>query len=110
MFVIVAKYLIPCGFSGITIFPFIFLKEKGNVSNATMIQHEKIHIQQQAELLILFFYIWYVVEFLFRYWRYKNKYLAYRNISFEREAYANESKLDFLLQRRFWHFLNYLKL
>jgi hypothetical protein len=74
-----------------------------------MIQHEKIHLQQQLELLILPFYIWYIVEFLFRYLQHKNKHLAYQNISFEREAYANELQGNFLQKRRFWNFLNYIR-
>ena len=109
MFVIVAKYLIPKGFSGLTIFPFIFLKEKKDVSNPVMMQHEKIHIRQQMELLILPFFIWYGIEYFIRILQYKNKHLAYRNISFEREAYANESQNNFLQKRRFWNFLKYLK-
>jgi hypothetical protein len=110
MFVIVAKYLIPKGFAGLTVFPFIFLKEKRDVSNPVMMQHEKIHIRQQMELLILLFFIWYGIEYFIRILQYKNKHLAYRNISFEREAYANESKEDFLEERRFWNFLNYIRL
>ena len=109
MFVIVAKYLIPKGFSGLTIFPFIFLKGKKHVSNPVMMQHEKIHIRQQMELLILPFFIWYGIEYFIRILQYKNKHLAYRNISFEREAYANESQNNFLQKRRFWNFLKYLK-
>ena len=109
MFVIVAKYLIPKGYSGMALFPFIILKEKIDVSNPIMIQHEKIHIRQQTEMLILPFFIWYGIEYFIRILQYKNKQTAYRNISFEREAYANESQKDFLQQRRFWNFLNYLK-
>ncbi|MGK0254765.1 MAG: hypothetical protein ACI9OE_002275, partial [Mariniflexile sp.] len=40
--------------------------------------------------------------------QYKKWHLAYRNISFEREAYANEMYLDYLKQRKFWSFLKYL--
>lgn len=109
MFVIVAKYLIPKGFAGLTLFPFIILKEKRDVSNPVMLQHEKIHIRQQMELLILPFFIWYGIEYLLRTFQYKDKHIAYRNISFEREAYANESQKDFLQKRRFWNFLNYMK-
>ena len=74
-----------------------------------MMQHEKIHIRQQMELLILPFFIWYGIEYFIRILQYKNKHLAYRNISFEREAYANESQNNFLQKRRFWNFLKYLK-
>ena len=74
-----------------------------------MMQHEKIHIRQQMELLILPFFIWYGIEYFIRILQYKNMHLAYRNISFEREAYANESQNNFLQNRKFWNFLKYLK-
>ena len=109
MFVIVAKYLIPKGYSGMALFPFILLKERRDVSNVVMLQHEKIHLRQQLEMLILPFFIWYGIEYFIRILQYRDKHLAYRNISFEREAYANESQKYFLQHRKFWNFLNYLK-
>lgn len=109
MFVIVAKYLIPRGFSGITLFPFILLKEKNYKNDTKMIQHEKIHIKQQFEMLIFLFFLWYVIEFFIRLIQFKKRNLAYRNISFEREAYANESNEGFLRNRKIWNFINYLK-
>lgn len=107
MFVIVYKYVVPKGYRSITIFPFIFLLHKGDRENRVLVQHEKIHIRQQLELLVLFFYVWYFVEFLIRYVQYKNWNRAYRNISLEREAYANEKDLYYLKQRSFWRFLKY---
>lgn len=108
MFVIVSRYLIPKGFHGITLFPFIIVSDIELKSDAVMINHEKIHIRQQLELLILPFFVWYGIEFLVKYVVYKDKNLAYRNISFEREAYGNEKDLDYLKQRSFWKFLKYL--
>ena len=107
MFVIVYKYVVPKGYRSITIFPFIFLLHKGDRENRVLVQHEKIHIRQQLELLVLFFYVWYFVEFLIRYVQYKNWNRAYRNISLEREAYANEKDLYYLKKRPFWRFLKY---
>ena len=74
------------------------------------VNHEKIHLRQQLEMLILPFFIWYFLEYLVRLVQYKNKDLAYRNISFEREAYANETDLDYLKNRSFFRFLNYITL
>ena len=108
MFVIVSRYLIPKGFRGITLFPFVIVSEKDLKQNSVMINHEKIHIRQQLELLILPFFIWYGVEFLFRLIIYRDRNIAYRNISFEREAYANEKDLNYLKQRSFWRFLKYV--
>lgn len=108
MVVIVSKYLIPKGFRGITLFPFIVVSEPDLKQNSVMINHEKIHIQQQIELLILPFFIWYGIEFLIKWIMYKDRNLAYRNISFEKEAYANEKNLTYLQQRSFWRFLKFI--
>lgn len=70
--------------------------------------HERIHLRQQAELLVLPFFIWYGFEFLFRWAHCKNRQQAYRNISFEREAYTNEKDLDYLKKRPFLKHLNYI--
>lgn len=94
--------------SGITLFPFILLRRKSDRKNKILINHERIHIRQQMELLIIIFYIWYLSEYYIRYLKYKNPNLAYRNISFEREAYANEQNTDYLSKRKIWSFIRYL--
>ena len=108
MFVIVSRYLIPKGFRGITLFPFIIVSERDLKQDTVVVNHERIHIRQQLELLILPFFIWYGIEFLVKCLIYKDKKLAYKNISFEREAYANERDLQYLRRRFFWKFLNYV--
>ena len=110
MFLIVAKYLIPKGYRGMTLFPFVLVKYDFDKGNKVFVNHEKIHLRQQLEMLIFPFYIWYVFEFLIRLIQYKNKDLAYRNISFEREAYTKETDLNYLKNRSFFQFLNYIKL
>lgn len=107
MFIIVLKYLLPKGYRGITLFPFIFLLRKEDKQNLVLVNHEKIHIRQQLELLVIPFFIWYGLEFLVRLFQYKNRREAYRNISFEREAYNNEKDLDYLKKRSYWNFLKY---
>jgi len=108
MFLFVSRYLIPKGFSGLSIYPFVVVSERKYRENGIFINHEKIHIRQQIEMLVLPFFIWYVLEYFVRLIQYKNRNLAYRNISFEREAYAKEHDLDYLKTRRFWKFLSYL--
>lgn len=108
MVVIVSKYLIPKGFRGITLFPFIVVSEHYLKQNLILVNHEKIHIRQQIELLVLPFFIWYGIEFLVRWIISKDRDSAYRNISFEKEAYANEKQLDYLKQRTFWSFLKFI--
>lgn len=92
--------------AGITLWPFILVK----MDNPTrrLIRHEQIHLRQQLELLIIPFYIWYLIEWLIRWSVYKDKDKAYRNISFEREAYQNDLNADYLWSRGFWKFLKYL--
>lgn len=108
MFLVVSKYLIPKGYRGLSFFPFVVVKYRFDKENLIFINHEKIHLRQQLELLILPFYFWYILEFFVRWFQYKNKDLAYRNISFEREAYANEKNLKYIKQRPFWGNLKYL--
>lgn len=108
MILIVAKYLIPKGYSGLAAFPFVIVKKASYKKQYVFLNHEKIHLRQQLELLVLPFFIWYVLEFLLRWLQYKKWELAYRNISFEREAYANEIHLNYRKKRSFCRFLKYI--
>jgi hypothetical protein len=110
MILIVFKYLTPRGFRGLTFYPFVFILNKQDKLNKVFINHERIHLRQQLELLVVPFYIWYGLEFLFRLLQYGNRRKAYYTISFEREAYGNEKDLNYLKQRSFWNFLKYLRI
>lgn len=90
------------------IFPFILLRDKDLRLNQRLINHERIHLRQQLELLIIPFYVWYFIEYLFRLIQYKNAHQAYMNISFEREAYQNDEDLEFLQNRKLFNFLRFL--
>ena len=93
---------------GIALWPFIILRNEAQKQNSIFLNHERIHLRQQQEFLVLPFYIWYVLEYVVRFFQYKNSHQAYRNISFEREAYANEKNLQYLHRRSFWNFLKYV--
>src|SRR5690606_11454142 len=93
---------------GIVIFPFIIVANPHLAKKKSFINHEKIHCAQALEMAVILFYLWYVFEFLVKWVWYRNFNLAYLNISFEREAYANESNLKYLYSRRFWSFLKYI--
>ena len=84
--ILISKYIVPNGYMGLTVFPFVFLKTKELKTNAILVNHERIHLRQQLELLIIPFFILYVLEFLIRLIQYRTWSIAYRNISFEREA------------------------
>lgn len=108
MFLIVSKYLIPKGYRGMALCPFVIIRYRMDKENRVLVNHEKIHVRQQLELLIVPFFILYFLEYLVRLLQYKNKNVAYRNISFEREAYGNEDDLDYLKNRSFWKFIKYI--
>lgn len=88
-----------------TVWPFIFVNPNYDLTEVT-IRHESIHGQQQKEMLLIPFYIWYFVEYGIRYLKYGNADKAYKNISFEREAYSNQSNPNY--KRIFWGFISYL--
>lgn len=94
---------------GIVIFPFIFVANRHLAQNPTFLNHERIHLAQVLEMLVLPFYLIYLTEFLIRFIQYHNFDLAYRNISFEKEAYARESDPHYLKNRKFWAFMRYMK-
>ncbi len=98
----VSKRIVPKGFRGITLFPFIFVRDENVKRNVFVINHEKIHIRQQAELLVVFFYLIYGVDYLIKLIKYKDKDKAYRNIIFEREAYENQYNLEYLKNRKWF--------
>lgn len=74
--------------------------------NKRLLNHELIHTAQQKELLWIPFYIIYLIEWLYRLIQHHHWDTAYRAISFEREAYANDSNPNYLKTRRpyaQWH-------
>jgi len=75
------------GFNAITHWPFVFYKK----DNLIMRRHESIHGEQQKELLIVFFYLIYFIEWIFK---------GYRGISFEKEAYKHQSDPNYLKNRK----------
>ena len=79
-------------------YPFVILNSRV-VATPELINHERIHLRQQLELLIIPFYIWYLIEY------YKK---GYMNVSFEKEAYANDKNLNYLKKRRIFAFSKYL--
>lgn len=90
--------IVPTGFIGITLWPFgIYVSDAKYLKRKNVINHEKIHWEQQKEMLGLFFYIWYGLEWLIRRITDKN---AYRNLGFEKEAYENEHNLEYLKTRK----------
>jgi hypothetical protein len=88
----------------ICLWPFIVLKNDNLKKDRSLINHERIHWKQQLELLIVFFYLIYVAEYLYlRLLKRLNHAQAYRNISFEKEAYEYEAVKGYLKNRRVYN-------
>lgn len=105
---VIINRILPIGkkFYAINLFGILFAK---GPCSAQTINHEKIHTAQLKDLLFILFYPWYLMEWLVRLIQYGNSFKAYRNISFEREAYANGDDLTYLERRKRFAFLRYLK-
>ena len=111
---IIKNNIIPFqGFAAINLFGVLFVrKEYANRYEGTdkfdrMIVHESIHTKQQKEMLYVFFYIWYVIEWLIRLFGCFDFNMAYRNISFEQEAYSNEGNINYVKNRPCYMWLGY---
>lgn len=123
MIVIENRFIPVKGYKCMTVWPFIFL-HKGRMMNDVDRQHEGIHGAQQKEMLPVAFavaivlasfgcgwwslmalplwFYWYVLEWIVRFIAYGNQWEAYRNISFEQEAFIHERDFgtDYYLPKR----------
>lgn len=101
------------GFIAINLFGILFVRDEykyyinydNKYDNGNhIINHESIHTEQIKELGYIFFYIWYIIEWLLRL-PFGN---AYYNVSFERKAYDNENNEFYLKTRKHYTFLKYI--
>jgi hypothetical protein len=90
------------------LYPFILFKNKRLKADERIIRHEQIHFYQQLEMLIVFFYPVYLLNYLFNLIKFRNHGEAYFQISFEREAYQNENDLAYFKRRKPYAWLKYL--
>ena len=106
---IVRNNIIPFkGYKAVNLFGILFVRDDAVIGSVD-INHESIHTAQMKEMLYVFFYLWYVIEWLVRLVRYRNAHTAYRNISFEREAYMNQGSMGYLQGRGRYAWWKYLK-
>lgn len=105
---IVRNSIIPFkGYKLINLFGVLFCREETELNDVD-INHESIHTAQMKEMLFLFFYIHYAIEFLLKMFMYPSLHKTYRAISFEREAYAYEEDLDYLSRRKHYKWLQFI--
>lgn len=95
------------GFKAINLFGFVFVRE-GAIMKQYDINHEAIHTAQMKEMLFIPYYLWYVIEWLIRLIIYLDFDTAYRNISFEREAYRFQNLSGYLENRHHYRWIKYI--
>ena len=99
------RFIPPRGFSYVNLFGVLFTRRDKKISDVTF-NHEQIHTEQMKEMLYVFFYLLYIVEWLIRLIILRDSHKAYRAISFEREAYANQYDLTYREGRKRYHWLS----
>ena len=105
--IVIPNNILPLpGFYSINLFGVIFVrKEVIETLEEEDYNHELIHTAQMKELLYIFFYVIYALEWIYRL-IFHNK-TAYTGISFEREAYEHDQDLNYLDTRK--HFAQWRK-
>lgn len=102
--IIIYNSLIPFkGFQAINLFGVVFARKEYKELSQRTLNHEAIHTAQMREMLYIGFYIWYLIEWIVKLFRYGRR--AYENISFEREAYENQYDCTYLHKRKHWAWL-----
>lgn len=110
MKVIYNKYIPFKGYVAINLFGLIFARKEFKPISERTLNHEYIHTAQMRELLFVFFYLWYGIEWVIRLFQYRDSKEAYLNISFEREAYSNQKDMGYLKVRKKYEFRKYLSI
>lgn len=94
------------GFKAMNLFGVLFVRNDIKTPMSDIdINHESIHSEQYKELLWIPFLILYGLEWFIKLFYYFDSHKAYRNISFEREAYNNEKDLTYLENRKRYNWL-----
>lgn len=106
--VIYNKYLPIKGYVAINLFGLVFARKEFKPISERTLNHERIHTAQMKELLYVFFYLWYGIEWIVRLFQYRDRKEAYYNISFEKEAYKNQYDWEYLKARKKYQILRYL--
>lgn len=97
---IVYNKIIPFpGYKFINLFGILFA-HKGVKIKEQDITHESIHTKQMKELLYVGFYLAYMFEYLGKSIWYRNFKKAYKNLSFEKEAYEHQDDPEYLKTRK----------
>lgn len=94
-------------YTTINLFGILFTKRK-NLSKRT-INHERIHTKQMKEMLFIFFYLWYGLEYIIIRLFHVKQNDAYHDVSLE-EAHNNDDNQDYIYLREHYAWLKYIRI
>lgn len=97
------------GYKAITLWPWVFIR-KGATYTDIDDRHETIHGCQQKEMLIVLFMLWYAIEWLIKLCYYRNATTAYKNVSFEREAYCYQHSDNYVESRGHYAWVKFINI
>ena len=101
MFIVTRNFIPPKGFKAINLFGLVLCRDYLDSIDKN---HELIHTEQMKELLYVPFYILYILNYIWNLLKYRDKKKAYKNIIFEKEAYNNQSNLDYIKHRKNYNY------
>ncbi len=101
MKIVYSKILPFPGFIALNLFGILIVRDEYRNQHLSprLLNHEAIHTEQMKETLYIGFYVLYFIFWLFRLLT-PPLASAYRDISFEQEAYENQNNLDYLKTRQ----------
>lgn len=108
MKIVHTKYFPFGSYTTINIFGVLFTKQDRLIPST--INHEKIHTEQMKEMGYIFFYLWYLIEYLIIRVFHRKQGNAYHDISFEEEAYNNQYNYSYLKSRKHYAWIKFLKI
>ena len=82
------------GKRGIVLYPYVLISlSEHEARKQYVLHHERIHVQQVRKNTILKFYFIYLYERIINVCKYWNLSKAYRNISYEKDAYERQNSI-----------------
>ena len=96
-------------FTALTVFPWVFIRDDKRKQYTDRVdRHETTHAYQQMETIWIFFFLIYGLEYLVKLLITFSHKKAYRSISFEQEAYANQGKVNYNNERKHYAWVKYI--
>lgn len=102
MKIIINKIIPFKGYKAITFWPFIFARKE---LDKYALNHENIHGEQQKELLVIPFYIFYILEYIIKLCITFSTSKAYHFVSFEQEANRYDHDLNYIKHRTHYNWI-----